>query len=60
MTPATRLDIPVEVRINGRWHEGFLEHWRKRTERWQGYCRWSESVGAQYIRWLDQDDIRRL
>jgi hypothetical protein len=59
MTPETRLDIPVQVNIDGAWYDGFLEHWRKRNDRWQGYVRWSQGIGAQYIRWLEADRIRK-
>lgn len=59
MTPATRLDIPVEVLVDGSWWEGFLEHWRKLDDGWQGYVRWSQGTGAQYIRWIDAGDIRQ-
>lgn len=59
MTPETRLDIPLQVLVDGVWHDGFLEHWRKRGDRWEGYIRWTTGVGAIFIRWIDQDEIRR-
>lgn len=37
MTPATRLDIEVEVLADqAQWWPGYLEHWRRSGDTWQG------------------------
>ena len=53
MTPANRLDLPVEVRIGDQWHPGFLEHRRRRGNVWEGFVRWSESPSYSDVRILD-------
>lgn len=60
MTPTTRLDIFVQVRANGEWHEGFLEHWRRCGDRWEGFVRYTVGVGQTHIRWFDQDNLRPI
>lgn len=60
MTPANRLDLPVEIRIGDQWHPGFLEHRRRRGNVWEGFVRWSESPGETRIGWYSYDDLRAM
>ena len=45
MTPEHRLDLPVQLLVNGCLHPGFLEHRRRRGGRWEGFVRWTEAPG---------------
>ena len=60
MVPVERLDIDVEVRHDGRWHAGVLEHWRRDGDRWRGFVRYSVGVGMTHIAWVDQGGIRQV
>jgi hypothetical protein len=56
--PGNRIDAPVLVQHEKDvWHPGFLEHWRRRGDRWEGFVRYTAGVGMQHIAWVDQDDI---
>lgn len=60
MTPATRLDVDVEVlHDDGAWYAGVLHHWRKRDDRWEAWVRYSVGVGMQYLLWVDGEHVRQ-
>lgn len=60
MTPETRLDIEVEVLVDGTWWPGFLEHRRQRDGRWEGFVRWTRGPGLNHLGWYDYDDLRPI
>ena len=59
MTPATRLDVEVEVLVHGRWWPGFLEHARRVDDGWEGFVRWTDGPGQTRIGWYDSALLRR-
>lgn len=60
MAPANRLDVPVEVHVDGQRLPGFLEHRRRRGETWEGFVRWSTAPGETRIGWFGYDDLRTV
>lgn len=58
MTPATRLDVDVEVLVNDTWWPGVLEHRRQAGDRWEGFVRWSTGPGETRIGWYDCEQLR--
>jgi hypothetical protein len=44
--------------IDGVWHDGTLEAWRRSDGRWRGYVRWSVGVGMRHLGWVDQEQLR--
>ena len=60
MTPANRLDVPVEALVEGVWHPGFLEHRRRRGDTWEGFVRLTEAPGETRIGWFGYDELRTV
>lgn len=49
MTPASRLDVAVLVRVDAHRHPGFLEHRRRAGDGWEGIVRWKQAPGMTRI-----------
>ena len=49
---------PVEVRHDGTWHPGWLEAWRRDSDGWRAYVRYSVAVGMQHLLWVGADEVR--
>jgi len=60
MLPRERLEIPVEVRVDGDWWPGTVEHRRQLQGRWQGFVRWSTGPGENRIGWYDYEHLRQV
>lgn len=58
MTPEHRLDVEVEVLVDGTWHPGFLEHRRPAGDQWEGFVRWSSAPGENRIGWYPYEQLR--
>jgi hypothetical protein len=62
MIHMTYLDVRpgklVQVLVDGTWHDGTLEAWRRTDGRWRGYVRWSVGVGMRHLGWVDQEQLR--
>jgi hypothetical protein len=48
----------VQVLVDGTWHDGTLEAWRRTDGRWRGFVRSSVGVGMRHLGWVDQDQLR--
>lgn len=54
------LDLPVQVRVDGTWYDGWLERddWRRNGDRWEAMIRWQTGPADNRMQVFDQDDIR--
>lgn len=60
MIPSERLDVEVEVLVDGTWHGGFLEHRRQTADgAWEGFVRWSAAPGENRIGWYPYEQLRQ-
>ena len=58
MTPATCLDVDVEILIDDTWWPGTLEHRRPAVDSWEGFVRWSTGPGQNRIGWYPYEQLR--
>lgn len=58
MTPENRLDIAVEVLVDGVWWPGWLEHRRQRDGVWEAWVRYTTGVGQTRVGWFGYDVLR--
>jgi hypothetical protein len=49
---------PVQVRHGDAWWPGWLEVWRRDSDWWRAYVRYSVGVGMCHVRWVGEADVR--
>ena len=60
MLPSDRLDIDVEVLVDGTWWPGVLEHRRQDDDHWLGFVRWTQAPGENRIGWYPYEQLRQV
>ena len=50
----------VEVLNAGTWHRGQLEAWRRDSDGWNAYVRYTVAIGMQHLGWVTADLLRAV
>ena len=50
----------VQILVDGTWHVGDLEAYRRDRDGWRGFVRWSVGPGLTHLGWFGEDRLRRL
>ena len=56
---AENLNLPIEVALDGEWHEGLLQGWSLATGAWQGWVVY-EVEHVPHAGWFSDTDLRKV